>query len=192
MAGRLAQAQRGRRRHLTARLQERIGSQRKDRNHKLSRRLVSENRLIAWSKDSHAVIARRFGKSVTSSAHSQLRQMLAYKCRAGGALFIEVDPRNSTRRCSTCQALTGPTGWAGLKVRQWTCSACGADWDRDVNAALNTLNAGLGMSLESGREAASGTAKTARRQSSTRRGKPQKPASIPASSSDEQAEKEQS
>lgn len=51
-SARLAQAQRGHRRRLTARLLERTASQRKDRNHKLSRWLVSENRLIAWSKDS--------------------------------------------------------------------------------------------------------------------------------------------
>lgn len=155
-ARRLGQAQRGRRRHLTARLNERVGRQRKDRNHKLSRRLVLENRLIAWSKDYHAVIARRFGKSVQSSGHAQLRQMLAYKCRTGGAQFIEVASRNSTRRCSACQALKGPTGWAGLKVRVWECSACGARHERDVNAAVNTLRLGQGICHKSGREAASG------------------------------------
>lgn len=157
-AGRLAQAQRGHRRQLAARLLERTMFQRRDRNHKLSRRLVSENRLIAWSKDKHVSIALKFGKSVQSSAHAQLREMLAYKSRAGCTQFIEVDSRNSTRRCSVCQALSGPTGWAGLKVRVWSCSACGAHHDRDVNAAVNTLRLGQGLCLKSGREAVSGIA----------------------------------
>ena len=154
---RLGQAQRGNRKHLAARLQERIANRRKNRNHHLSRRLVAENGLIAFSADSHRAIARRFGKSVTSSGHSQLRSMLAHKSRTGGREYIEVPSRHSTRTCSACGALTGPTGLAGLKVRQWTCG-CGADHERDVNAARNTLIAGLGMSLKNRREAMSGTA----------------------------------
>ncbi|MFL6189310.1 MAG: zinc ribbon domain-containing protein, partial [Actinomycetes bacterium] len=39
-------------------------------------------------------------------------------------------------------AKTGPRGRVGLKVRTWTCSACMASHDRDVNAARNILAAG--------------------------------------------------
>ena len=76
-AKRLAQAQRGINRKLVARINERIANQRKDRNHKISRKLVSENSLIAFSADNHKGIASKFGKSVASSGHAQLRQMLA-------------------------------------------------------------------------------------------------------------------
>jgi transposase len=58
-----------------------------------------------------------------------------------------VSGRNSTKTCSACGAKTGPTGWAGLKVRQWRC-ACGATHDRDINAAMNTLRAGRGTRHE--------------------------------------------
>lgn len=153
----LAQAQRGSNRRLAARIQERIANQRKDRNHKLSRRLVAENQLIAFSADRHQAIAKRFGKSVASSGHHQLRRMLSYKskCRTDGlGVYVEVDPRNSTKTCSVCGALSGPTGWAGLKVRQWTCAQCGAEHDRDVNAAINTLIAGAGLVHESSARAA--------------------------------------
>lgn len=158
-ADRLAQAQRGRNRRLAARLHERIANRRKNRNHHLSRRLVAENRLIAFSADNHRVIARAFGKSVTSAGHYQLRSMLAYKSRAGGRQYIEVSSRNSTRTCSACGALSGPTGWRGLSVRMWDCGACGAHHDRDVNAAVNTLKSGLGTSHKGRREAASGIAR---------------------------------
>jgi transposase len=147
-AQRLAQAQRGVNRKLVARLHERIVNQRKDRNHKLSLRLVQENAVIAFSKDNHKGIARSFGKSVASSAHAQLRQMLAYKCRAGGSRYAEVASRHSTRLCSACGDHTGPTGYAGLSIRHWVCSACGTPHDRDVNAAINTLIAGAGTAHE--------------------------------------------
>jgi transposase len=155
---RLAQSQRGSRRRLTARLLERLGNRRRDRNHKLSRRLVQRSAVIAWSADRSRQIARTFGKSVTSAGHYQLRSMLAYKSRSGGVRFVEVASRNSTRICSACGAKSGPTGWTGLKVRHWACATCGVEHDRDVNAAVNMLHAGLGTSHERRRQAASGIA----------------------------------
>ncbi len=147
---RLGKAQRGSNRKLTARLNERIKNQRKDRNHKLSLRLVQENAAIVFSKDNTKGIARMFGKSVASSAHTQLRTMLEYKSHAGGTQYLEVGSRNSTRICSACGCLTGPTGLAGLSVRTWVCTECGVPHDRDVNAAINTLMAGVGTTLERG------------------------------------------
>lgn len=147
-ATRLAQAQRGRNRVLANRLQERISNQRKDRNHKLSHRLVAENTFIAFSKDRHSAIARRFGKSVASSGHYQLRSMISYKAsRTGDTLYVEPESKNSTKRCSDCGNLTGPTGLSNLAVRQWRCT-CGVLHDRDINAAINTLHAGAGLALE--------------------------------------------
>lgn len=147
-AKRLAQAQRGHDKQLAARIQERIANRRKDRNHKLSRRLVAENETIAWSKDNHAAVAHRFGKSVSSSSHGQLRQMIKYKSAYSGTEFIEVDSRNSTRVCNECGSQSGPTGFSGLSVRQWECKECGTLHDRDVNAAINTLIAAVGSTVE--------------------------------------------
>lgn len=144
---RLSQAQRGHNRRLSSRIQERIVNRRRDRNHKLSRRLVAENITIAFSKDNNKGISKRFGKSVASSGHAQLRQMLAYKSLIGGTEYIEVDSKGSTMTCSNCGSKSGPTGLSGLAVRQWRC-ACGAQHDRDVNAAINTLLAGAGLAHE--------------------------------------------
>jgi len=145
---RLAQAQRGKRKQLTARLQERIKNRRKDDNHKLSRKLVAENAIIVFSKDNIKGIAKSYGKSVAEASHYQLRQMLSYKCIASGRKYIEVDSKGSTMTCSKCLAKTGPIGKAGLSVRQWECAECGILHDRDQNAAINTLLVGLGTSLE--------------------------------------------
>ena len=145
---RLAQAQRGYNKVLTARLHEHRVNQVKDRNHKLSLRLVQENVIIRFSGDNHKGVAKKFGKSVSSSSHYQLRQMLAYKSRSGGTQYDEPDAKFSTKTCSDCGSLSGPTGWSGLAVRQWRCSDCGSLHDRDVNAARNTLFAGAGTAHE--------------------------------------------
>jgi putative transposase len=147
---RLAQAQRGRDKRLATRLHERISNQRKDRNHKLSRELVERCSEIYFSDDNYKAIARSFGKSVASSSHAGLRRMLDYKCRTGGRRYVEVPSRHSTRTCSACGCLSGPTGYAGLSVRQWVCSECGAEHDRDINAAINTLIVGVGRTHEGG------------------------------------------
>ncbi len=136
----LAQSQRGKKKKLTARLQERIKNRRKDDNHKLSKRLVEENEVIIFSKDNIKGIAKSYGRSVAEASHYQLRQMLSYKCIASGRKYVEVDSKGSTMTCSYCSALTGPTGRAGLSVRQWECRECGVLHDRDINAAINTLN----------------------------------------------------
>ncbi len=141
---RLGRLQRGGNKRKVARLHEKIARQRTDRNHKLARKLVQENRLIVFSADGHRRVARKFGRSVGSSGHGQLRQMLRYKSLRGGTRYVEVEPRNSTKTCSRCRSLTGPKGLGGLAVRQWVCDECGASHDRDVNAAVNTLFAGLG------------------------------------------------
>jgi putative transposase len=141
---------------LLARIYERIKNKRKDNNHKLSRKLISENDFIAFSKDNIKGLAKRFGRSVAEASHYQLRQMLRYKSLIGGTRYIEVNSKKSTMTCSSCGSLTGPTGLAGLQVRQWECSCCGAHHDRDVNASINTLIVGLGTSHERKRELSSG------------------------------------
>jgi putative transposase len=144
---RLGQAQRGHDKILAARLSERRANRLKDRNHKLSLRLVKENIFIAFSADNSRGIAKKFGKSVSSSGHYQLRRNISYKSRIGGTEYVETNSRNSTKTCSACGSLSGPSGWSGLSVRQWVCSACGAVLDRDINAAINTL-AGAGAAHE--------------------------------------------
>ena len=59
-------------------------------------------------------------------------------------VFETVDERYTTRTCSCCRTISAssPKGRAGLRIREWTCSDCGAVHDRDVNAARNILTAG--------------------------------------------------
>lgn len=82
----------------------------------------------------------RFAGALADAAMARLRERVGVKViEAGGE--VRVAPRSypSTRSCSSCGARTGriPAGHAGLRVRRWTCESCGAEHDRDVNAAMN-------------------------------------------------------
>lgn len=145
---RIAQAARSLNRRLLGRLQQRLGNARRHRHHTMSRDLVSRFGAIYVSRDNLKGLQRTFGKSVLSAGHGELLTMLEVKCRQAGREYVEVPSRNSTKTCSACGRLDGPTGLRGLKVREWRC-ACGALHDRDINAARNTLALGAVLALES-------------------------------------------
>ena len=147
-AERYGRAQRGRRKRLSARLLERQANKRKDRNHKIARRIVEDHQTVYYADDHFRGMAGKFGKSVSEAGLGQLLGYITYKGRIAGREIIPVDSRFTTMTCSACGAITGPKGWDGLAVRRWTCSACGAVHDRDVNAACVVLNAGARSALK--------------------------------------------
>jgi transposase len=144
---RLGQVQRGGNPRKAGRVQQSIANARRIRNHLVSRDLVARFGAIYVSKDNLRGMQRTRGKSVMSAGHGQLRIMLATKCRQAGRTYGEPAGSNSTRTCSSCGGLEGPAGLSGLKVRHWTCGACGAHHDRDQNAAVNALQAGAVLAL---------------------------------------------
>jgi putative transposase len=81
-------------------------------------------------------------KSVLDAGWSMLRTYLRYKCDHAGVAYVEVDEAYTTQTCSECGCLSGPKGREGLAVRRWVCGDCGAEHDRDQNAALNIARLG--------------------------------------------------
>jgi putative transposase len=67
-------------------------------------------------------------------AFDQLAQFVRYKAEAAGVPVIVVDPRNTSRTCSTC-------GYCDKANRQsqaqFLCRQCGLSINADLNAALN-------------------------------------------------------
>jgi putative transposase len=61
-----------------------------------------------------------------------------------GGILIKV-PRTypSSQRCSCCGEINPKV--KDLSVRECRCPECGAEHDRDVNAAINILEKGLEM-----------------------------------------------
>ena len=85
------------------------------------------------------VFGNKLNKSIADVAWSQLAQFTAYKAADAGRLFLQVDPRNTSKKCSRCGSLVPKA----LSVRVHDCPHCGLLLDRDHNAAINILVLGL-------------------------------------------------
>src|ERR1700681_2029472 len=94
-------------------------------------------------------------KSVLDASWGMLKTLLQCKGQQAGRSVRIVSERNTTRTCSSCGSLTGPTGLDMLAVRTWVCVECGVTHDRDVNAARNILAAGRCPPSVSGNESSS-------------------------------------
>lgn len=119
--------------------QAKVAAQRKDYLHKLTTHLVKQYDVIAIEnlKVKNLQKNHRLAKGIANASWSMFRQMLKYKCEWYGKKLIIVDPRNTSRICSSCGHNSGEKT---LDIREWTCSKCQVHHDRDINAAVNILN----------------------------------------------------
>ena len=141
----LGMAQRAHKKQRVKAIHAKIANQRKDLLHRFSTRLVKNNAAIFVGDVSSAKLVKtKMAKSTLDAGWSMLRTMLEYKSHQAGIVFEVVNESYTTQTCSCCGAVpaSSPKGRAGLGIREWTCSACGAAHDRDTNAAKNILAAG--------------------------------------------------
>jgi len=142
----LATMQRAKKTKRARAIHAKIANRRKDFIHKLSNQLTKEYGLIVIGDVSPSKLAQtRMAKSIHDAGWSDLKRCLSYKSIRNGGSTLEVSERMTTQTCSACGALPEgrPRGIAGLGIREWTCSCCGAVHDRDANAARNILRLGL-------------------------------------------------
>lgn len=122
-----------------------IAHRRKDALHQFSTALVRDHGAIfVGNVSSAAMVKTKLAKSTLDAGWSMLKNMLEYKSHRARVIFEVVDEAYSTQTCSCCWAIpiSSPKGRAGLGIREWVCSECGAVHDRDVNSARLILAAG--------------------------------------------------
>jgi putative transposase len=123
-----------------ARAHARVADARRDFHHQLSTALIRENQAVAVEDLAVSGLARtRLAKSVHDAGWSGFVGMLEYKARLYGRTFIRIGRFEPTSR--TCSACGAKDSSKPLHVREWTCPACGARLDRDINAAVNVARA---------------------------------------------------
>ena len=150
MASRLGKAQRAGKKRQVIHLHAKVKNQRKDYLHKVSNQISkSYATIVVGDVNASRLIKTRMAKSILDAGWSALRTMLSYKSVRDGGRYLEVSERFTSQACSECGVIPAesPKGVRGLAVREWTCSACGKQHDRDVNAARNILRAGTGTPM---------------------------------------------
>lgn len=141
---RIERLQRARRFGLVKVLHKKKANIKKDRFNKFALGLVKINNLIVIG-NVKGFLKGRMAKSRYQNSWGLLKTKIEFKCLEYRVKCLEVSEHLTTQTCNICKSVEGPKGIKELGVRFWGCS-CGAELNRDINAATNILNIGRSVS----------------------------------------------
>lgn len=142
-------------------LYEKSKNVRADNHHVQAKKLIQENDIICIEKLNLKGMTKRakpkkdedgtylpngqaaksgLNKSMLDTAPGYFIQKLKDKAESAGRLVVEVNPRNTSRTCSSCGIIDAEA----RKGKTFKCS-CGHTEDADINAAKNILRLGLSL-----------------------------------------------
>jgi putative transposase len=150
---------RERAKRLIGKAHRKIANQRRDFHHKQSRQLVNRYQVIVFEDLQIGNLTKRpqskqaeetkqylpngagakggLNKSILDAGWGTFVSMCSVKAAWAGRTLIKVDPKFTSQVCSAC----GRVRKKDLSERWHSCD-CGAELDRDVNAAINILARG--------------------------------------------------
>ena len=123
-----------------ARLHARIANLRRDSLHKLTTNLTRRFHTIGIEDlNVKGMLANhRLARAIADIGFRELRRQLEYKAAWHGRNVVVADRwYPSSKTCSCCGHRLEELA---LGTRNWRCPGCGAQHDRDVNAAVNLKN----------------------------------------------------
>jgi putative transposase len=128
---------------IVAKVHSKITRVREDFLHKLSRKIVNENQVIAVENLNIKGMVRNhnLAKAISDCGWGQFCTMLKYKSEWSGKTYIEVDRFFASSK--TCNVCLNKVDSLSLDIRVWTCNKCQTHHDRDINAAVNIKNEAL-------------------------------------------------
>lgn len=127
-----------------AKLHEKIANQRLDNLHKFSTYLVNKYDTICIEdlNVSQMLSNPKLAKHIQDCGWRTFRTLLEYKCQEKGKNLIVIGRfEPSSKRCNTC----GHINQISLSDRIYNCSNCNILIERDLNAARNVKDYGLGV-----------------------------------------------
>ena len=123
---------------------EKLRNLRDDFQWKLAKTLCERYATICIEDLSLKGMQRLWGRKICDLRFGDFVAKLGYMAGKYGCRLVKVGRWfASSQQCSVCGYKND--GTKDLRVRKWTCPACGTEHDRDVNAAINVLNEGLRM-----------------------------------------------
>ena len=125
-----------------AKFHAKLKDTRADFLHKLSTEIIRENQTIVLEdlNVSGMVKNRKLSRAISDLGWRTFRTFLEGKAEKYGRDFRVINRWEPTSQKCSCCGFRG--GKLDLQVREWECLNCGAQHDRDTNAAINILVAG--------------------------------------------------
>ena len=128
-----------------ARVHSKVSRKRLDYLHKITHRLTHENQVgticVEDLNVKGMVRNKHLAYDISDAGIGMFYTMLAYKCEWYGINLVEIGRfQPSSKRCSCCGYINKSLT---LSVRNWICSECCANHDRDYNASVNIRDFGL-------------------------------------------------
>lgn len=133
-----------------ARFYNKINNRKKDWIHKITH-LLSEHFDCIILEDLNIKGMQQFNSGISKSvtldfSWHQFTAILRYKMQQKGKHLIFIDRFfPSSKMCSVCGSVNNQLQ---LKDRNWTCSECNREHDRDINASINIRNKGIEILTE--------------------------------------------
>lgn len=122
-----------------------VANQRQDFHYKTSKCLLSKGKHVAREDlNIKGLATSRLAKSVNDAGWGQFLQILSIKAERAGLMIIAVNPNGTSQDCSDC----GETVPKTLADRWHSCPHCGAEYDRDHNAARNIRQRAVGHPVQ--------------------------------------------
>ncbi|MBN1134646.1 MAG: transposase, partial [Methanosarcinaceae archaeon] len=128
---------RARARLAVSKLHEKISNQRNDFLHKTTFKIISENQAVVVESLNISGMLKNhcLAQSISDVSWSMFFNQLEYKAYWHGKTLLKIGQfKPSTKICNICgfhnKELT-------LKDRDWRCSECNTEHDRDINAAIS-------------------------------------------------------
>jgi len=132
--------------HKLLRLWETIDNQKQDYFHKISTKLVKENKLLVFEDLNIKSMTKKTGKNkyrnmknILDSSWATFVNMLQIKVSSTESEIIFVNPRNTSKMCSSCGNIKTDLQ---LWDRTYCCKECNLSIDRDYNASVNIYRRG--------------------------------------------------
>ncbi|MCG2717476.1 MAG: transposase [Nanoarchaeota archaeon] len=128
---------------------EKLVNVRDDFLHKISRYYVNNYDAIGLEDmQINSMVNNRLSKHILDASWGKLRQMIAYKAERAGKLYVPVNHKGTTQRCSQC----GKKVAKDLSERTHNCPFCWFEASRDYNSALEIKKLTLKKIFEIGQE----------------------------------------
>ena len=140
---------RAKQKHRVAILHETIAGRRRDFVHQETAKLAVKNHATSFVVEDLNIKGmiknRKLARAIQDAGWGTFLSVLDYKCRWQGKNLIRIGRfEPSSKHCHACQHTVKHLP---LSIRAWQCPQCGAEHDRDINAAKNIRTIGLADAL---------------------------------------------